>query len=117
MGPSALQKPALDILSEKATTVLTNVPGPQQPLYLAGQRVKDMMFWVPQNGTIGMGISILSYDGQVFFGVITDRKLVPEPHDIIEKFRPEIDKLVYLSLMIPVNEPDSPRLAEEFIQR
>jgi len=117
MGPSALQKPALEMLSEKATTVLTNVPGPQQPLYLAGERVKDMMFWVPQNGSIGMGISILSYDGQVFFGVVTDRRLVPEPHDIIERFRPEFEKLVCLSLMIPVNEPDSPRLAEELLLR
>ena len=117
MGPSALQKPALDILSEKATTVLTNVPGPQQPLYLAGERVKDMMFWVPQNGGIGMGISILSYDGQVFFGVITDRRLVPEPHEIIERFRPEFEKLVCLSLMIPVDQPDSPRLAEELLRR
>jgi diacylglycerol O-acyltransferase len=117
MGPSALQKPALDLLSEKATTVLTNVPGPQQPLYLAGERVKDMMFWVPQNGDIGMGISILSYNGQVFFGVITDRKLVPEPHEIIERFRPEFEKLVYLSLLIPTNEPGSPGLAEELLKR
>jgi len=116
MGPSALQKPALELLSDKATTVLTNVPGPQQPLYLAGERVKDMMFWVPQNGNIGMGISILSYDGQVFFGVITDRKLVPEPHEIIDRFLPEFEKLIYLSLMLPVAEPDAPRLAEELIQ-
>jgi WS/DGAT/MGAT family acyltransferase len=117
MGPSVLQKPALDILSEKATTVLTNVPGPQQPLYLAGRRVKEMMFWVPQNGGIGMGISIFSYDNQVFFGVITDRKLVPDPHEIIERFRPEFEKLVCLSLMIPVGEPDSPALAEELLRR
>lgn len=116
MGPSALQKPALELLSDKATTVLTNVPGPQQPLYLAGGRVKDMMFWVPQNGSIGMGISILSYDGQVFFGVITDRKLVPDPREIIERFRPEFEKLVLLCLLLPVNEPDSPRLAEELVQ-
>ena len=117
MAPSALQKPALELLSDKASTVLTNVPGPQQPLYLAGERVKEMMFWVPQNGSIGMGISIFSYDGQVFFGVIADRKLVPEPHDIIERFRPEFEKLVCLSLMIPVAEPDSPRLAEELLER
>jgi len=117
MGPSALQKPALELLSDKATTVLTNVPGPQQPLYLAGQRVKEMMFWVPQNGSIGMGISIFSYDGQVFFGVITDRKLVPEPQEIIARFRPEFDKLVYLGLMIPVDLPESPRLAEQLLER
>jgi WS/DGAT/MGAT family acyltransferase len=117
MAPPVLQKPALELLSEKASMVLTNVPGPQQPLYLAGARVKDMMFWVPQNGSIGMGISIFSYDGQVFFGIIADRKLVPEPHEIIERFRPEFEKLVYLSLMIPVDQPDSPRLAEELLQR
>ena len=68
MGPSVLQKPALEMLSEKATMVLTNVPGPQQPLYLGGGQVKQMMFWVPQNGSIGMGVSILSYNGMVFFG-------------------------------------------------
>jgi len=116
MGPSILQKPALDLLSDKATTVLTNVPGPQQPLYLAGERVKDMMFWVPQNGSVGMGVSILSYDGQVFFGVIADRKLAPEPRRIIERFKPEFERLVYLSLMIPVNEPESARLAEELLR-
>jgi hypothetical protein len=75
-----------------------------------------MMFWVPQNGSIGMGISILSYDGQVFFGVITDRKLVPDPREIIERFRPEFEKLVLLCLLLPVSEPDSPRLAEELVQ-
>jgi WS/DGAT/MGAT family acyltransferase len=117
MGPSALQKPALELLSDKATTVLTNVPGPRQPLYLAGERVRDMMFWVPQNGSIGMGISILSYDGQVFFGVITDRKLVPDPHQIIERFQPEFEKLVCLNLLIPTGDADSPRLAEELLRR
>jgi diacylglycerol O-acyltransferase len=117
MGPSVLQKPALELLSDKATTVLTNVPGPQQPLYFAGERVKEMMFWVPQNGSIGMGISIFSYDGQVFFGVIADRKLVPDPREIIDRFRPEFEKLLYLSLLIPVAEPDSPGLAEELLER
>ncbi len=115
MGPSALQKPALDVLSEKATMVLTNVPGPQQPLYLGGGEVKQMMFWVPQNGTIGMGVSIFSYNGKVFFGVITDRKLVPEPQEIIKRFRPEFENLVYLSLMLPVDTAKAGKLAEELI--
>ena len=115
MGPSMLQKPALDMLSEKATTVLTNVPGPQQPLYLGGGQVKQMMFWVPQNGSIGMGVSILSYNGQVFFGVIADRRLVPEPKEIIKRFKPEFENLVYLSLMLPVADPIAGKLAEELI--
>jgi WS/DGAT/MGAT family acyltransferase len=60
MGPHVLQRPALDLFSKKATAVVTNVPGPAQPLYLAGCRISEQMFWVPQSGTIGMGISILS---------------------------------------------------------
>ncbi len=108
MGPSMLQKPVLDLLSEKASAVLTNVPGPQQPLFLAGSRMRDLMFWVPQNGSIGMGISILSYNGKVFFGVITDRRLVPDPQKIIEHFRPEFEKLLYLGMMLPLQgRPDA----------
>ncbi len=103
MGPSAIQKPVLDLLSQKATTVLTNVPGPQQPIYLAGSRINEMMFWVPQNGGIGLGISILSYNGKVFFGLISDRRLVSDPADIIARFKPEFEKLLYLGMMLPLD--------------
>ena len=103
MGPSAVQKPVLEMLSQKATAVLTNVPGPQQPLYLAGSKMKEMMFWVPQNGNIGLGISILSYDGKVFFGLISDHRLVAEPSVIISRFKREFEKLLYLGLMLPLD--------------
>ena len=112
MGPAALQKPVLDILSAKATTVLTNVPGPQHPIYLAGTCIREMMFWVPQNGGIGLGISILSYDGQVFFGLIADRRLVPRPREVIEGFRPEFEKLLYLAMMMPAVDEHAPDYAE-----
>ena len=99
MAPAALQRTFLELFSRKATAVATNVPGPGMPLYLAGCRITDMMFWVPQTGSIGIGISILSYNGRVHFGLIGDAKLVPDPDSIIQRFRPEFDKLVYLALM------------------
>ena len=102
IGPSAVQKPVLDILSQKATAVLTNVPGPQQPLYLAGSRMKEMMFWVPQNGSVGLGISILSYNNKVFFGLISDYRLLPEPSAVISRFKTEFEKLLYLGMMLPL---------------
>ena len=117
MGPHALQKPALELFSEKATTVLTNVPGPSEPLYLAGGLVKDMMFWVPQTGNIGLGVSILSYGGQVYFGLIVDRKLVPDPSRIIERFQPELENLLRLALMLPSEGRPGIREAEEFLNR
>ena len=61
MAPAAVQGVALELFSRKATAVATNVPGPQQPLYLGGCTMREMMFWVPQTGSIGIGISIMSY--------------------------------------------------------
>ncbi|MEO6102153.1 MAG: WS/DGAT domain-containing protein, partial [Pseudoxanthomonas sp.] len=99
MAPAALQRIFLELFSHKATAVATNVPGPNMPLYLAGCTVRDMMFWVPQTGSIGLGISILSYNGRVHFGLIGDAKLVPDPDAIIQRFQPEFEKLLYLALM------------------
>jgi diacylglycerol O-acyltransferase len=99
MAPVALQRMALELFSRKATTVATNVPGPQMPLYLAGCEVKELMFWVPQNGTIGMGLSILSYNGRVHFGLIADAKRVPDPEPIVQRFVNEFEKLALITLM------------------
>ena len=99
MAPQALQELALELFSRKATAVATNVPGPQQPLYLAGRRVGELMFWVPQTGSIGIGLSILSYDNRVHFGLIGDGRLVPDPDAVTRRFGPEFEKLLYLALM------------------
>lgn len=99
LAPQALQEIALELFSRKATTVATNVPGPQQPLYLAGSPIRELMFWVPQTGSIGLGLSILSYDGRVHFGLVADAKLVPDPDAVARRFRPEFEKLLYLALM------------------
>jgi len=115
MGPSTVQKPVLDMLSQKATAVLTNVPGPQQPLYLAGSEMKEMMFWVPQNGNVGLGISILSYNGKVFFGLISDYRLLAEPSDVISRFKKEFEKLLYLGLMLPLEGRPNPQTAQDLL--
>lgn len=58
---------------------MSNVPGSRDVRYLAGCRVKEQMFWVPQSGDIGLGVSIVSYAGQVQFGVVADEAVLPEP--------------------------------------
>jgi len=98
-GPQVLQDKLFDLLLSRATAVMTNVPGPQRPLYLAGSEVTQMMFWVPQSGNIGMGVSILSFNGKVHFGLITDAALVPDPQAIIGRFAPEFERLLYFVLM------------------
>jgi diacylglycerol O-acyltransferase len=96
-----VQAAITDLFAKKATAVMTNVPGPRQPMTLCGRRVRQVMFWVPQSGDIGMGVSILSYAGGVQFGLITDARMCPDPEAIIERFAPEFDKLLWLALMAP----------------
>lgn len=101
MCPQPVQKEVLALLSDKGTAVMTNVPGPQQPLYMAGARLAQQMVWVPQSGNVGMGVSILSYNGHVQFGLMTDKKLVPDPGAIVSRFAPEFEKLVLTLLLEP----------------
>ena len=98
-APKLIQDKLFDLLLSRATAVMTNVPGPQHPLYLAGSEVEQAIFWVPQSGNIGMGVSILSFNGKVHFGLITDAALVPDPEAIISRFVPEFERLLYFVLM------------------
>jgi WS/DGAT/MGAT family acyltransferase len=106
VGPKLLQDQLLQALSRNGSAVMTNVPGPQAPLYLAGVRIERFLFWVPQSGDIGMGVSILSYNGAVQFGLITDRGLVPDPERVIRHFAPEFEKLMLTALLSPDWEGD-----------
>ncbi|MEO8133518.1 MAG: wax ester/triacylglycerol synthase family O-acyltransferase [Betaproteobacteria bacterium] len=119
MAPRALQTQILDLLAKKATAVMTNVPGPQQPLYMAGAELKQMMFWVPQSGDIGMGVSILSYNAGVQFGLVTDKTFVPDPQHIVNRFFPEFEKLLLAVLQCPRDVALEPALVEQrlFAQR
>jgi diacylglycerol O-acyltransferase / wax synthase len=103
-GPKILQEQITNLLSQNASAVMTNVPGPQHPLYFAGSLIKELNAWVPQSGGIGMGVSILSYNGRIQFGLITDAGLVPDPGWIVARFHAEFDKLMWLTLMSPWGE-------------
>jgi diacylglycerol O-acyltransferase len=96
-----VQHAMLNIFAKKATAVMTNVPGPAQALKFCGSTVEKLMFWVPQSGDIGLGLSILTYAGRVQFGLITDTGLCPDPEAITANFAPEFEKLLLLALMMP----------------
>jgi diacylglycerol O-acyltransferase / wax synthase len=98
------QEAMLSLFGKKTTAVMTNVPGPRDKLKFLGSTLEQSMFWVPQSGDIGLGVSILSYGGGVQFGVITDSTLCPEPQKIIDEFEPEFAKLSLVTLMLPWGE-------------
>jgi hypothetical protein len=88
-----LQDLLLDLFRHKTTAVMTNVPGPRERLRMLGSTLEQAMFWVPQSGDVGLGVSVLSYGGGVQFGVVADKLLCPDPQDIIDRFEPEFAKL------------------------
>ena len=100
-----MNKPAQDALlgffSKKTTAVVTNVPGPAEKKYLCGSCIEEAIFWVPQSGTVGLGISIFSYGGGVQFGILSDARLCPDPQKIADLIGPEFNRLLTLSLMLP----------------
>jgi len=105
--PKVVQDQMFDLLVSRATAVMTNVPGPTEPLSVAGSTIKQNLFWVPQTADTGMGVSILSYAGQVQFGLITDAALTPDPEAVVSHFPEEFERYLYYVLL------DPPPLGEE----
>jgi diacylglycerol O-acyltransferase / wax synthase len=94
--PKAVQDQLFNLLLRRTTAVMTNVPGPSEPLTLAGSTLKQCFFWVPQTG---MGVSIYSYAGMVQFGLITDAALTPDPEAVVSRFPEEFEKYLYCALL------------------
>lgn len=94
VSSAKLAKTAATMFANKTTGVLSNVPGPRQPLYFAGEEIKKIMFWVPRIGGLGIGISIISYNNKVSLGIATDAGLVKNPKSILEHFMNEFKMLL-----------------------
>lgn len=58
--------------------VVTNVPGPQEPVFMAGQRLVEVYPAIPLSGRRPVAIGVTSYDGHVHFGIVADREAVPD---------------------------------------
>ncbi|MEA2458987.1 MAG: diacylglycerol O-acyltransferase / wax synthase [Thermoleophilaceae bacterium] len=58
--------------------VVTNVPGPQFPLYMMGRELKDLFPMVPLAQNQGLGIAIMSYNGRINFGLVGDYDLLSD---------------------------------------
>lgn len=90
MMPKQIQKPLLEMFSRKSSAVLSNVPGTRERRYIAGACIREQMFWVPQTGEIGLGLSIISYAGQVQFGLICDSHLFDDPDRVVNRCQAQL---------------------------
>ena len=74
--------------------VVTNIPGPQFPLYLMGRRMERVFPMVPLAKNQGVCIGIMSYDGQVNFGLIGDYDRMPDLEDLAADLEASIAELL-----------------------
>lgn len=92
--PDVVEHEAIELFTTKASAVISNVPGPRESLYVAGARIERQFFWVPQAGSIGLGVSLLTYGGAVHFGVMADRHLIAHSERITACFAGEFERLL-----------------------
>jgi len=83
-----------EVFGRKASLVVTNVPGPREPLYIDGVRLRDIMSWVPHPARLGLGLSILSYAGKVIVGVRVDEAVTKNPGRFVELFEEEVSSML-----------------------
>lgn len=72
---------------------VTNVPGPQVPLYVGTDRLQAFYPLVPLFKECGLGVAILSYDGGLYYGLVADPQTVPDLDDLCEDLRESLAEL------------------------
>jgi hypothetical protein len=89
--PAPVEHFAAALLGTKGSLIATNVPGPHDRVTLAGSPLVGMRFWVPQAARVSLGVSILSYAGEVGMGVLCDAGVIRDPERLVEGFVAEME--------------------------
>ena len=93
-SPTIMSQAARFQRSQRAfDLVVTNVPGPQFPLYLLGRRLRALYPVVPVSGRQALGIAVMSYDGRLGFGLLADYDALSDVDMLATDLRAAIDAL------------------------
>jgi hypothetical protein len=93
MAAADIERMAVELFTRKASVMMTNVPGPPARIHIAGKTLSSIMMWAPVSGHLGVGLSLLSYAGEVNLGVAVDARLIADPEMITQSFESELQRL------------------------
>jgi hypothetical protein len=117
--PVALLKRGVGLVQGQINTIVTNVPGPQFPLYTVGAKLLGMYPIVPLIPGCGLGIALFSYEGKLCWGFNADHHLIPNLEDLAEDVAIAFEDLRkaavanYLARRTaPAEKPERPRGTE-----
>jgi WS/DGAT/MGAT family acyltransferase len=109
--PSTLLTLGARAASGPINTIVTNVPGPQFPLYLQGARLLALYPQVPLLEGLGIGIALASYDGHVHWGFNSDPDVVPDADVFVEQIRAAYARVGAAARQAPEAPPPAARTA------
>jgi WS/DGAT/MGAT family acyltransferase len=89
--------------------VVTNVPGPQFPLYLMGHELRDIFPMVPLARNQALGVAIMSYNGKMNFGLVGDYDGMHDLDELAGDFRESLAALADAAGVTLAPEPAPPR--------
>jgi hypothetical protein len=92
-APESIERAFIELWTAKASAVMSNVPGPPQPVYLAGTPVEGILAWAPKPGSLPMSVTIFSYNGAIRASFAVDAGLIPDPDRIVARVEEELDEL------------------------
>jgi hypothetical protein len=84
--------------------VVTNVPGPQIPLYLLGSQMTEIYPQIPLFYHQGLGVALFSYAGRLFWGFTAEWDLVPDLHDFVMAVQDSFTELYAAAKTKPLRE-------------
>ncbi len=91
--------------------LVTNVPGPQFPLYLRGRRLLELFPQAPLAANQALSVAALSYDGRLGFGLLGDRALLPDIDVLSQGLEDSLDELTRFVLDIEPTDDRVPAMA------
>jgi len=103
--PSGLLSLGAQAAQGPINSIVTNVPGPQFPLYLQGAKLEALYPQVPLLEGMGLGIALMSYDGQVCWGFNANPDLVPDLSTFVELVRESFDRVAESAGVQPGGRP------------
>jgi len=91
--PSYISSKMIDMMCDQCSLVVSNVPGPQFPMVMNQDSVQKAVFWPPQRSDVGMGVSLLSYNGGVTMGFTVDKMIMSNPQRLVDMFHNSLSLL------------------------
>jgi hypothetical protein len=92
--PSIVGQLVMMWVVSKSTVVISNVPGPKEPLNYFGVKSKSLLALIPGLGDLAMGISALSHGNTLLMAVQSDVSYLEDPDCLMDLIEKNYDQLV-----------------------